>query len=347
MPPVSRREAAELLIVGVPGKTLEPETRALLADLEPGGVILLPRNIEEENQLAELVRALREVLPSALFCLDAEGGRVDRLRKVVAPAPAGQRLAAAPPALARRAGRAVGAALRATGFDVDLAPVVDLDHGKLRNALDERYLGRSPRAVVARARAFLAGLAAAGVGGCLKHFPGLGAAGEDTHDVGSQVDLAARSLERELVPFERLGEVAGAIMASHASYPALDTSGRPATLSKEISTHLLRDRLGFSGLLVSDDLDMHALDVWGDLAERAEMSLVAGCDALCVCHSLGEAPEIAERLAKGSLGYRRREAQARLAAYRAHVRRLADRHPKVLVEEARALLRELETPGTG
>lgn len=328
-------KAGRLLILGIPDKVLDEDTARQLADLQPGGVILLPRNVENEQQLRELVAAVRRAAPGVLLYLDAEGGRVDRLRDLVGPAPSGAALAASPPRVARAAGRWVGAALRCFDFDVDLAPVVDLDHGRAHNALDRRYLGTSPRAVVARARAFLDGLHRGGVGGCLKHFPGLGAAGQDTHDEGSAVHLSARQLERDLAPFVRLGEVAGSIMAGHASYPALDPQGRPATLSPALVTELLRRRLGFRGLLFSDDLDMKALESWGDLPERAAASLAAGCDGIFVCWSPQAAPAMAERLSAPRLAGRLAEALARVEAWEAQVRGLAAAAPVLEPAEIR------------
>ena len=179
-----------------------------------------------------------------------------------------------------------------------------------------------PAPSAARARAFLAGLHGAGAGGCVKHFPGLGGAAEDTHFEGSRVALARDELERDLAPFRALAATAGAVMLAHAAYPAFDPSSRPASLSAAIAGRLLRDDLGFTGVAFSDDLEMHALDRWGGLPERAEATLAAGCDALLVCSRLAEAPEVAARLASRRLGSRRRQALARLAGYREHLKAL-------------------------
>lgn len=311
------RPAGDLLVVGIPGEVLAPREAALLTRLRPFGVILLPRNVAGPEQLAELTAAVRGAAPESLLFLDAEGGRVDRLRRIVGPAPAGEALACRPPALARRAGLWIGHSLRLFGFHVDFAPVVDLDRGLANNALDGRYLGTGPRRVVPRARAFLQGLRAAGVGGCLKHFPGLGGAGEDTHDRGSVVDLCRRELDVDLRPFQALGPLAGAVMAGHAAYPALAPADLPATLAPAVATGLLRRELGFSGVLFSDDLEMGALATWGELPQRAEASLAAGCDALLLCQTLGAAPAVAEHLAAPALATRAAEARARLAGYRA------------------------------
>lgn len=330
------------LAVGLPGKVLEAETARLLARLEPGGVILLPRNIEDAGQLSELTASVRREVPTALLYLDAEGGRVDRLRHVLGPAPGGDVLARNPPCLAQRSGRWVGAGLRYFGFDVNLAPVVDLDHGLAGNALDRRYLGSTPRGVVARARAFLGGLHAAGVGGCLKHFPGLGLAGEDTHDRGTVIAASEEALAPDLEPFRRLAGEAGAVMVNHASYPEIDPSGLPASLSREIVWRLLRRRTGFRGLALSDDLDMHALDPWGSAAERAEASFAAGCDVVFLCQSLDAAVEAARRMARPALAARRAEAAQRLARLR---RRLGSLRKKAKVHGPEAVARKLAVLG--
>lgn len=320
-----RNPPGDLLVVGVAGKTLTPEEAEVLRDVRPGGAILFTRNVEAPDQLADLVAAIRKAAPGVLLYSDSEGGRVDRLASLVGPAPPGEALAQAPPEVSRRAGRAVGESLRLFGFDVDFAPVVDLDRGEAGNALDGRYLGRRPDEVVARAAAFLEGLHEAGVGGCLKHFPGLGPSRGDTHFETGLVEAGAEELEEDLEPFARLGAFARSVMIAHAVYPALDPERRPATLAPEISRDLLRERLGFTGLAFCDDVEMHALDPWGDLPERCERALLAGCDALPVCHTLEAVPGIAERLSRPRLAAWVARARERLDAYRRHLRELPGR----------------------
>jgi beta-N-acetylhexosaminidase len=312
----------ELLVVGVEGVRLTPAERKLLVRLRPFGVILVQRNMGDEETLRALVAEIRAACPDAILPLDAEGGRVDRLRAIAGPAPAAADLAGHPPALTRRAGRWTGAAMRALGFDFDFAPVVDLDHGRTNNALDGRCLGSTPRQVADRGKAFIEGLARAGVGGCLKHFPGLGGAGQDTHLEPSRIALSAKELERDLAPFRRLAATADAVMASHAVYPALDSRDRPATLSRAIATDLLRQSLPFTGVLFSDDLEMGALAPFGDLPERGEVALMAGCDALLFCRRIDEAPAIAARLARPRLAARRARAAQRLERLRRSLARL-------------------------
>lgn len=317
----------ELLILGIAGTRLTAEEKEILRRVRPGGLILFRRNVEEAAQLHALVADIRAAAPDTLLYCDSEGGDVDRLAGIVGAAPPGEALAQAPVGIARHAGRAVGESLRCFGFDVDFAPVVDLDRGMSGNALDSRYLGHDTESVIARARSFLEGLHEAGVGGCLKHFPGLGPSRGDTHFEPGLVESGVDELAHDLEPFAELGPLARAVMVAHAVYPALDPERRPATLSEPILGEVLRTRLDFDGLAFSDDLEMKALDSWGSLEERAEATLVAGCDILPVCHTPQAAQGIVERLARPELEARVESALARLDAYRRHLAELRAQAP--------------------
>jgi len=328
---------AEQVFVGIPGPELDAESAGLLAAHRPGGVVLFKRNIKDEEQLNELVTALRRLLPEAVLAIDAEGGRVDRLKEVVGPAPGAALLARHAPSYSLQAGHWVAQSLRLFDIDVDFAPVVDLDRGATANALDDRYLGSTPAQVIPRAQAFLRGLYGGGAGGCLKHFPGLGGAGEDTHFRMSAVYLPAEELQTDLEPFRALVRLAGAVMVGHALYPAYDSSMRPATLSPSIIGGVLRGRLGFDGLAFSDDMEMQALDEWGDLPERCESCFAAGCDVLLVCHTLAALPDIVARLANPGLQERVAEANRRLDTYRQRLMtlRTAQDYVKLMRETSR------------
>jgi beta-N-acetylhexosaminidase len=291
----------------------------ILRRLRPGGVILFGRNVDSEEQLLGLTAAIRREVPSTLICVDAEGGRVDRLRAVVGAAPSAGWLSEEPTRKSEQAGRWIGQSLRAFDADVDFAPVVDLDHGASDNALDGRYLGRVPRSVAARGRAFLRGLESAGITGCLKHFPGLGAARNDTHHLPASVSLDRQALDRDLEPFIDLLGKSGAVMVAHAAYPALDPTSTPATLSSRIATDLLRREFCFEGIAVSDDLEMKALDPWGDLAERTLRALEAGCDALPICSRLRDAETVAHHLQRHADPKRLRVAKLRWKAWSARL----------------------------
>ncbi len=310
-----------VLFLGIEGKALAPEETRLLRQVKPAGIVLVTRNIESEDQLRSLITELRTAAPQAIFCLDAEGGRVDRLRNVVAPAPAAADLARCSPALARRAGSAIGAALRRFGFDLDFAPVVDLDHGGTGNALDGRTFGTTPRQVTTRARAFNDGLHAAGIGSCLKHFPGLGRATADTHLRGASIAASEGELARDLTPFTELLKAADSMMVSHATYPGWDSAKLPASLNPAISKALVRGRVGFKGTLLSDDLEMGALAEFGSLPELGALALVAGCDGLLYCRRVAEAPAIAAALGRPTLRGRLEEALLRLERLRRGLRK--------------------------
>jgi len=308
--------ANDLIFAGVPGPDLDRASAALLAEHRPGGVVLLGWNFKTLEQLAGLTEELRRLLPDAILAIDAEGGRVDRMRDIVAPAPAASLLGRRSPSLALMAGTWIGHALRLFDFDMDFAPVVDLDRGEADNALAGRAFGADPERVIPRARAFLRGLHAGGVGGCVKHFPGLGGASADTHHHGAAIYLPAAELARDLAPFAALAGLAGAVMVGHAAYPAYDTSLRPATLSPAILGGVLRGRLGFDGLVISDDLEMKALAEHGGIADRAAAAFAAGCDMVLACHRLEDLPEVIARLEDPDLASRRAEALARVAVYR-------------------------------
>jgi beta-N-acetylhexosaminidase len=320
-------KAGGVLFLGIEGQVLEKEEARILRRVRPGGIVLVSRNIESEGQLRVLTSELRAAAPQAIFCLDAEGGRVDRLRNVVAPAPAAAELADCSPALARRSGTLIGAALRELDFDLDFAPVVDLDHGIIGNALDQRTFGGTPRQVTARGKAFLDGLHASGVAGCIKHFPGLGRATADTHSRGASIAASEGELGRDLTPFTELLNVADAMMVSHATYLGWDSKLVPASLNPAISKALVRGKAGFQRVLFSDDLEMGALAEFGSLPELGALALEAGCDGLLFCRRLEQAPAIASALSRPALRVRLGEALGRVERLRKDLRKLKREAP--------------------
>lgn len=337
---------ADLLVVGFEGPELRESERRILARFQPGGVILFARNLVDVPQLHRLMGELRSLLPRTLFYLDSEGGPVDRLRNLVSPAPSGAFLSGRLPRQAEKSGLWIGHSLAHFGFQVDFAPVVDLNRLQHQNALDDRYFGTSPRAVSARARAFLHGLHRAGIGGCLKHFPGLGAARSDTHFEPAEVSISPLEMENDLKPFRNLGSLAQSVMIGHATYPRFEPAGLPATLSSRISVDLLRRELGFRGLAFGDDLEMQALDPWGDLSERALKALEAGSDVLLVCRSLERVPEVVHRLQEAT-PHRVAEARGRLQAYRGHLESLRQRTWRPKLAMIRRRLRNLSFSAEG
>jgi beta-N-acetylhexosaminidase len=260
------------LCVGIPGLEVSGETRRLLATVQPAGIILFARNIDSSPQLRELTRQLRELLPAAFIAVDQEGKRVNRLRAIVGELPGIAEVKQT--GRARELGRQIGASLRAHGIDLNFAPVLDLETGG-DNALAERCWGTTPEEVIRWAGEFLAGMRSAGVRACGKHFPGLGNARQDSHEV---LPVVATWNAAELQPFTALP--LPALMVSHAVFPALDA--RPASVSRKIMTGLLREQLGFTGTIFTDDMEMGAIrDFEGAVVEAVR----AGADIVLVCHT--------------------------------------------------------------
>ena len=303
--------AAGLFGVGLAGPALDPSERAILERLPPFAVILFKRNIETERQLADLCDEIRSLPGNPLLCLDQEGGRVDRLREVAGPFPSFHD--AARTGNSRRAGEVAGEACARFGIRVDLAPVVDRRvAGAGETVLGNRAADDDPDAVTAAGRDFLEGLHSRGVGGCLKHFPGLGRAQFDTHLTLPQVPEDEDERARDLAPFRALHELAGAVMVSHA---ASTRDPRPASLNPDVATRLLRDVVGFDGATFSDDLEMGALAQFGGLPERSAAALQAGCDLLFVCSRLEEYADCVARVEADVSDERRAEAAGRLNRY--------------------------------
>lgn len=305
--------SSRLFGVGLAGPALARGEREILEACPPWGVILFRRNLETLDGLERLVAALRELGIEHLL-VDQEGGPVDRLGALVAPAPSLRRASQA--GTARRAGAAAGALLARLGFDVDLAPVVDRGvEGAGALVLGERCAGTDPEEIIRAAGAFLDGLHGQGVGGCLKHFPGLGRAALDTHRALPIVAPDSGEEALDLEPFAALMDRARAVMVSHAAGP----DGRPASLSKRVATGLLRGTLGFSGAALSDDLEMGALDAFGGLPERCARACAAGCDLLLVCRRIEEYQACVEEVERRVPAKRRAEAAARLDGYAHHL----------------------------
>jgi beta-N-acetylhexosaminidase len=305
-----------VLMVGLPGPTLDPTAAARLRHLGPGGVILFGRNLESAAQTETLLEEVRQLLAyPLLLALDQEGGRVSRLQPWVGATPAAAALARAGENAAFRFGSATAAALRALGFNLDFAPVVDLCAVDATNGIGDRSFGTDPERVTVLAGAFLDGLQDGGVAGCLKHFPGLGPTGVDSHE---RLPTATHSREQldgsDLVPYRRLASRAATVMVGHGHYPALDPEADlPATLSFPVVTGLLRRDIGYRGLVVSDDLEMGAvapLDADGHAAVRA---VAAGCDLVLYCGGLDRAERAKAalaRTARDDAGFERRLVQA-------------------------------------
>jgi beta-N-acetylhexosaminidase len=317
---------------------LTAEERRLLQRRPPWAIILFRRNIEAVDQLLELTRDLAGLPGRPLLCVDQEGGPVDRFRDLLGPTISFRR--AAERGAAKEAGRLAGEACARMGFDIDLAPVVDrLLPGASERILAERAAAADPDTVSRAASDFLDGLSDWGIGGCVKHFPGLGRADLDTHKALPRIADDPEQEDLDLAPFLVTMDQAGAVMISHAAGPG----GEPASLSREKAQDLLRGRLGFSGAAFSDDLEMGALASFGQLPHRCALAAQAGCDLLFVCSRTSEYEECVEAVEESVAAGRRAEASDRLDRYARRLEGLRasaarpDRSLEALVEDIQKL----------
>jgi beta-N-acetylhexosaminidase len=292
----SRSAIGQLLIIGFDGTEMSPRIACLLTKIQPAGVILFARNITGAEQTHTLLRECQKLVATPLFtCVDLEGGTVDRFRNVLgsAPSPA-EVFATGSRALFRKHGRVIGENCRALGFNVDFAPVLDLAYEASRSVMSSRAVSDDPKQVVAYAREFLRGFGDAGVLGCGKHFPGLGEATLDTHHELPSVDKPLRKLWNEdLVPYRTLRRELPFVMVSHAAFPgvtpAVTKQRTPASLSKKWITDILRKKIGYRGLICSDDLEMGGVLAAGPIEQAAIEQVTighirAGGDLGLICH---------------------------------------------------------------
>lgn len=302
-----REEAGQVLFVGIDEQIPSEGLRAFLDDLRPGGIILFGRNIRDAAQTAALTAWLAggEALPR-LVGVDQEGGRVERLRPLLGPLPAAAELGSGPAARVAAFGRLLGRSLAALGFHLDFAPVLDLSAPGAPNGIGDRSFGTDPERAGAAGRAFLEGLAGAGILGVGKHFPGLGPTAVDSHEVRPSVLKDEAAFRRaDLLPFRTCATVAPAVMVGHAHYPFLDPEPRPASCSPVVIRGLLREELGYEGVAIADDLEMGAVDQGEGWLDAAVASLAAGCDQVLVCHTRSRMvrlrDEIVRRVQAGAL----------------------------------------------
>lgn len=317
--------AGDVLIVGLRGPELESDEIAALLDLQPAGIILFARNVEEAAQVRRLTRRVRVLLESPLVLIDQEGGRVDRLRRLRGRSPSLRELARSGTDAVARAAAETARCLRDLGVNVNCAPVLDLDEGRESNGIGDRSAGDDAGLVAAAGLAIVEAHEREGVATTLKHFPGLGRTGEDTHHVRPTVTASrGELLARDVVPFRLLLERAPAVMVSHAAFPGLGDGDTPASCSRAVVQDLLRTHLGFDGACVTDDLEMGAVTDWPP-ARRAVEALSAGQDLLLFCSDLEQARQardgIREALGEGRLEPARViEAAERLARIRRRYR---------------------------
>ena len=288
------------VMLDVVGHEITAEEREILQHPLVGGVILFARNYAEPAQLCALTAAIRAVRPGLVISVDHEGGRVQRFREGFTRLPAMRRFGVewnadpvAAKAAARHAGFVLATELRAHGVDLSYAPVLDLDYG-VSTVIGDRAFHRDPMVAAELARAVVAGLADAGMRAVGKHFPGHGAVEADSH-VAIPVD--GRDFEAvwadDIQPFRLLAGELGGVMPAHVIFERIDA--RPAGFSPFWLQDVLRGRLGFQGVIFSDDLTMEGASVAGDIVARAQAAHGAGCDMVLVCNRPDLAVQLLDR----------------------------------------------------
>ena len=287
-----RHAVGSLLVVGLGGTELTGLERAWLRLVRPGGAILFKRNIADTAQTRAMLDEVTSLsTPHAIRCVDVEGGTVNRLRDALAPLPSAQAVGAAArrlrkPALAGEHGELIARAVKAFGFNTTLAPVVDLGLPEAAEVLGSRPAGANAKEVIDYARPYLAALAANGIAGCGKHFPGLGGASGDTHLLTPEITRTWKQMWNEdLVPYRELHADLPMIMVNHAAYPATPGGNRPASASDFWITKVLRRRIGYRGIIFSDDLEMGGILKFLPVEQAAIAAIRAGTDVLEICHS--------------------------------------------------------------
>ncbi len=291
-------------IFGIAGTELTADERAFFKDADPAGYILFARNCDNPEQLKRLTDDLRALQgrEKTFISIDQEGGRVQRMKPPHwSSYPAGEafdRLYALAPASAIEAARvnaqAMAIELASMGITVDFHAPLDVRRAETDNVIGDRSLGSDPMQVAALGRAVLDGMTSGGIAGCLKHMPGHGRATADSHKELPVVTASAEELEVDVAPFRSLAAKASLGMSAHIVFEAWDAQ-RPATLSPTVIEDVIRTDIGFEGLLLTDDIDMQALD--GSIPERAEKALAAGCDIVLNCWAkMDDQTGIAERV---------------------------------------------------
>ena len=309
---------------------MTPRLGSLLRRLQPAGVILFTRNIQSAAQTWKLLGECQKCVATPLFtCVDLEGGIVDRFRNALGATPsAADVFASRDQRLFRKHGELIGKNCRALGFNVDFAPVLDLAFEASRKVMSSRTVSTDPRKTVAYAREFLTALRAAKVLGCGKHFPGLGEGARDSHHDLPVIEKPLKKLWAEdLVPYRTLRQQLPFVMVAHAAYPQVIGDRTPASLSKVWVSDILRKRIGYRNLIVSDDLEMGGVLAAAPVGKAAVESIGAGCDLCLVCHREEYVTEAYEALSK-SVGedkqFARRvgEAARRVLAFKKKQRRI-------------------------
>ncbi len=277
-----------LFLIGLPGRKLDDETKEILSKVNPGFIILFQRNIESKDQLKEYITDIKTFLGrEVVFAIDQEGGIVTRLENGFTISPGSMAIAATGnPRNAFEAGRILGEEMYDLGISWNLAPVVDINENPYNPSLGVRGFSDKGSVVCRYSENVMKGLQRSGIAATAKHFPGKGSVNVDPHLDMPYVDKTLEELEQnEFVPFKNLiGKGLDAVMISHYYLPRIMNEKIPATVSKQIITNILKERLNFKGITVSDDLTMGGMRHSFTPGEASVKALEAGLDVIDICH---------------------------------------------------------------
>jgi beta-N-acetylhexosaminidase len=315
----------QFLIMGVPGAELDSATASVIEAIQPAGFILFGRNIKSPTQLRALTDSLRALVRhEPIITIDQEGGRVSRLKEIGNEPPSAKQLRDQLPLIAQH-GRLTGRLLRLFGFNLDLCPVLDVSFDdEADNSLRNRTYGLTPEQVVRNVTPFTQALRAEGILSCGKHFPGYAAAGLDPHHELPVIPRTRAELEAcEWIPFRKMLGLCDTMMIGHAVYPDVDPSGIAASISPRVITEILRGEFGYTGCVMTDDMDMGAILNHYGFADSMKRAILAGNDLILLCHRVDMAREAAEVLSHLTEA-ERQPAELRLAQLR---RRLQKPYP--------------------
>lgn len=281
-----RSQVGQLIICGFDGTDFTPELCNRLSVMQPGGIILFRRNLVAPEQTHSLLRESQRAVSIPMFlCVDMEGGTVDRLRDMIAAVPPVSQVAATGmKKLYRGHGRLLGTEVRALGFNVDFTPVLDLGLPESSKVLTSRTVSASPAETVAYAQELLQGLKDCYVLGSGKHFPGLGGSNLDSHVDLPTVSRSWKELwDEDLLPYRKLKAQLPFVMVAHCAYPAVTKDNTPASISRKWLTDILRKKIGYRGIILSDDLDMGGVLASASIEDAAIACIRAGADSFLVC----------------------------------------------------------------
>lgn len=286
-----KKKIGQMFLIGFQGKSLDEGLGRTIKEISPGGIIIFGRNISSARQLSDLISAAQKLTHSnsgvpLLVATDQEGGDVIRIKTAI-PLPSPLAFGkTGDPDLAERAGESTGRLLKTLGINMNLAPVLDVSDPRQLAFVGTRTYGKDPHIVAKMGSRFAIGLSKSGVFPTGKHFPGHGGVSEDSHlATPIKQDSLEELLKHDLVPFSKLQELLQdqwAVMLAHVSYPKLDPSGDPATFSIPIVQGILREKIGYNGVILTDDISMAGADKVGDIGERVIRSIDAGVDMILV-----------------------------------------------------------------